>query len=59
MIGWMEIMKLDNPESEGVHEIEKDIERLRTISESFSKIGSVPELNDMISMKPFRKIMII
>lgn len=47
MIGWMEIMKLDNPESEGVHEIEKDIERLRTISERFSKIGSIPELNDM------------
>lgn len=47
MIGWMEIMKLDNPDSEGVHEIEKDIERLRTISERFSKIGSIPELNDM------------
>lgn len=47
MIGWMEIMKLDNPDSEGVYEIEKDIERLRTISERFSKIGSVPELNDM------------
>ncbi|WP_425549816.1 sensor histidine kinase [Chryseobacterium ginsenosidimutans] len=46
MIGWMEIMKLDDPDSEGVHEIEKDIERLRTISERFSKIGSVPELND-------------
>ncbi|WP_228429941.1 sensor histidine kinase [Chryseobacterium limigenitum] len=46
MIGWMEIMKLDDPESEGVHEIEKDIERLRTISERFSKIGSVPELSD-------------
>ncbi|WP_027381657.1 sensor histidine kinase [Chryseobacterium daeguense] len=47
MIGWMEIMKLDDPNSEGVREIEKDIERLRTISERFSKIGSVPELNDM------------
>ncbi|MDQ0593985.1 two-component sensor histidine kinase [Chryseobacterium ginsenosidimutans] len=46
MIGWMEIMKLDDPDSEGVHEIEKDIERLRTISERFSKIGSIPELND-------------
>lgn len=46
MIGWMEIMKLDTPDSEGVHEIEKDIERLRTISERFSKIGSVPELTD-------------
>jgi two-component sensor histidine kinase len=47
MIGWMEIMKMDNPDSEGVHEIERDIERLRTISERFSKIGSVPELNDL------------
>ncbi len=47
MIGWMEIMKLETPESEGVYEIEKDIERLRTISERFSKIGSVPELNDI------------
>ncbi|KMQ64880.1 histidine kinase [Chryseobacterium angstadtii] len=47
MIGWIEIMKLDNPDSEGIHEIERDIERLRTISERFSKIGSVPELNDM------------
>ncbi|VFB02409.1 MULTISPECIES: sensor histidine kinase [Chryseobacterium] len=47
MIGWMEIMKLENPDSDGIIEIEKDIERLRTISERFSKIGSVPELNDM------------
>ncbi len=47
MIGWMEIMKLENPNSDGIIEIEKDIERLRTISERFSKIGSVPELNDM------------
>lgn len=46
MIGWIEIMKLEHPDSEGVYEIEKDIERLRTISERFSKIGSVPELND-------------
>ncbi|OBW43062.1 Sensor protein ZraS [Chryseobacterium sp. MOF25P] len=47
MMGWMEIMKLENPDSDGVVEIEKDIERLRTISERFSKIGSVPELNDV------------
>lgn len=47
MIGWIEILRLENPESEGVFEIEKDIDRLKTISERFSKIGSVPELNDM------------
>lgn len=46
MIGWMEILKLEDPDSDGIHEIEKDIERLKTISERFSKIGSVPELND-------------
>jgi anti-sigma regulatory factor (Ser/Thr protein kinase) len=46
MIGWLEVMKLENPESLGLTEIEKDINRLKTISERFSKIGSVPELND-------------
>lgn len=47
MIGWIEIMRMENPNSESAEEIEKDVERLRTISERFSKIGSVPELNDM------------
>ncbi len=47
MIGWIEIMRMENPYSEGISEIEKDVERLKTISERFSKIGSVPELNDM------------
>jgi len=46
MIGWIEVMKLENPDSTGVSEFEKDILRLKTISERFSKIGSVPELND-------------
>ncbi|TXF79027.1 sensor histidine kinase [Chryseobacterium sp.] len=47
MIGWIEILRMENQNSEGVKEIEKDINRLRTISERFSKIGSVPELNDL------------
>ena len=47
MIGWIEILRMENENSEGVKEIEKDIERLKTISERFSKIGSVPELNDL------------
>ncbi len=45
MIGWLEILRLENEDSVGVKEIEKDIQRLTTISERFSKIGSVPELN--------------
>ncbi|QDP84262.1 HAMP domain-containing histidine kinase [Chryseobacterium sp. SNU WT5] len=47
MIGWIEIMRMENPNSEGVKEIENDINRLKTISERFSKIGSVPELKDL------------
>lgn len=47
MIGWIEILRMENPDSAGVNEIEKDISRLKTITERFSKIGSVPERNDM------------
>lgn len=47
MIGWVEILRMENEDSMGVKEIEKDIQRLKTISERFSKIGSVPELNDL------------
>lgn len=47
MLGWIEILKLEHNENEGVKEIEKDIQRLVVISERFSKIGSVPELTDL------------
>ena len=47
MIGWIEILRMENENSLGVKEIENDINRLKTISERFSKIGSVPELNDL------------
>lgn len=47
MIGWVEIMKLENENGMGVKELEKDVERLKTISERFSKIGSIPALNDL------------
>ena len=47
MIGWVEIMKLEDENGMGVKELEKDVERLKTISERFSKIGSIPALNDL------------
>lgn len=47
MIGWVEMMKLEDENGLGVKELEKDVDRLKTISERFSKIGSVPELNDL------------
>ena len=44
LIGWVEIMKADNVDETTVSEIEKDIERLQTITDRFSKIGSEPIL---------------
>lgn len=45
LIGWTEILKQENVNNAYVIEIEKDIERLRTITERFSKIGSAPLLS--------------
>ncbi len=44
LIGWLEIMKADNVDPTTLTEIEKDIIRLQTIAERFSKIGSEPLL---------------
>ena len=44
LVGWTEILKSENVNPEYISEIEKDIDRLETITERFSKIGSVPEL---------------
>ena len=44
LIGWVEIMKADNVDETTVSEIEKDISRLQTITDRFSKIGSEPVL---------------
>lgn len=47
LIGWAEILKTENVNPEYIVEIEKDIDRLQTITERFSKIGSVPTLKTM------------
>lgn len=44
LIGWLEILKLENIEESIIIEIEKDITRLQTITDRFSKIGSEPIL---------------
>jgi signal transduction histidine kinase len=44
LIGWVEILKADNVDESITAEIEKDIDRLQTITERFSKIGSEPVL---------------
>lgn len=42
--GWTEILRSENVKEEYIVEIEKDVSRLKTITERFSKIGSVPKL---------------
>ncbi len=44
LVGWAEILKSENVNPDYIVEIEKDIDRLQTITERFSKIGSAPTL---------------
>ena len=44
LIGWVELLKAENVAESITQEIEKDIERLQTITDRFSKIGSEPKL---------------
>ena len=44
LFAWIEILKMKYPEEQLIPDINKDIERLRTIADRFSKIGSKPSL---------------
>lgn len=51
LLGWNELLKTENINPEITQEIEKDISRLETITERFSKIGSLPilETHDIVA----------
>ncbi|MCL2682668.1 MAG: HAMP domain-containing histidine kinase [Bacteroidales bacterium] len=44
LIGWVEYLKSQNVDESHLVEVEKDIERLKVITERFSKIGSEPKM---------------
>lgn len=44
LLAWTELLKINSDSSKYLPEIAKDVERLRTIADRFSKIGSQPEL---------------
>ena len=44
LVGWTEILKSENVNPDYLIEIQKDITRLQTITDRFSKIGSLPTL---------------
>lgn len=51
LMGWLELLKIENIPQSTLQEIEKDVVRLQTITDRFSKIGSEPKLEvvDIIS----------
>ncbi|MBP5481411.1 MAG: HAMP domain-containing histidine kinase [Paludibacteraceae bacterium] len=51
LLAWVEILKEEKVNPDLMSEMEKDVNRLRTIAERFSKIGSKPELSP-ISIEP-------
>jgi two-component system, sporulation sensor kinase D len=44
LLGWIAILKIEKVDETYIAEIEKDVHRLNTIANRFSKIGSTPEL---------------
>ena len=42
LMGWIELLKMQEEPFVGTHEMEKDIERLQIVTDRFSEIGSVP-----------------
>lgn len=44
LMGWIELLKMEEKPFVGTTEMEHDIDRLNTITERFSKIGSIPTL---------------
>lgn len=47
LLGWIAILKMENADDKYVDEIEKDVHRLNTIANRFSKIGSLPTLEKL------------
>ena len=44
LMGWVELLKMQEEPFAGTEEMEKDIERLQIVTDRFSKIGSIPVL---------------
>ncbi|MDM1367722.1 HAMP domain-containing histidine kinase [Myroides marinus] len=55
LLGWIEIMRLDNISPDITEEIEKDVKKLQIIADRFSKIGSIPKLTAVDIIAETRK----
>ena len=45
--GWIELLKEKDGNEKIIHEMAKDVDRLKLVSERFGKIGSTPQLEEM------------
>ena len=45
LLAWIELLKMKDTDNKMLDEVEKDVNRLETIADRFSKIGSAPVLN--------------
>ncbi|MBL7751888.1 MAG: HAMP domain-containing histidine kinase [Chitinophagaceae bacterium] len=55
--GWVEMMKQDPNNEKIVSELEKDVNRLRLVSDRFGKIGSIPHLEERDIIGQVREMM--
>jgi hypothetical protein len=55
LLGWMEVLRMKNVDSEIISEMEKDVNRLNMITDRFSKIGAKPNLENQDVMESLEK----
>lgn len=55
--GWVEMLKESGNSNNITHELEKDVDRLKLVSERFSKIGSTPKLEPEDIVLQVRQVM--
>lgn len=56
LLAWTEIMKTESPPPKFLNEIQKDIERLKIVSDRFSNIGSKPDIKHQNIIPPIKEI---
>src|SRR5579872_4981396 len=55
--GWVEMLKETNLDARTVQEIQKDVDRLKLVSDRFGKIGSTPQLEEKDLIGQVRSMM--
>jgi signal transduction histidine kinase len=55
--GWIEMLKEQGLPNETVSELQKDVDRLKLVSDRFSKIGSIPQLEKSDLVQQIRQML--